>query len=139
MSVLDEIDNLYEQSVTSPESVNDQMLADWAEGVASGYELDREAAKYVRRSMRNARKLAAFWAERVSLSDGTDDHPDGWSSRVDLTLGVKAWRPQLDLARHLLDVTPSNEIYERASVLFRLVNNEEFLDGMSYDEWNQQA
>lgn len=139
MSVLDEIDNLYEQAVTSPEAVNDQMLADWAEGVASSYELDREAAKYVRRSINNARKLAAFWTERGSPSDGHGDDPDGWSSRVDLTLGVKAWRPQLELARHLLEVTPSSEIYERASVLFRLVNHEEFLDGMSYEEWDQHS
>jgi len=139
MSVLDEIDNLYEQAVSVPESVNDQMLADWAEGVASGYELDREGAKYVRRSLNNARKLAAFWTERENRSDGDADDPEEWPSRVDLTLGVKAWRPQLELARHLLDVDPSSEIYERASALFRLVTNEEFLDGMSYEEWNQQV
>ena len=133
MSVLDEIDSLYEQAVTSPELVNDQMLSDWAEGVASGYELDRQGAKYIRRCLNNARKLAAFWIERESPAD----EPEGWSSRVDLTLGVKAWRPQLELARHLLEVSPSEEIYERAAELFRLVTNEEFLDGMSYEDWNQ--
>jgi hypothetical protein len=54
---------------------------------------------------------------------------------VDTALGVRAWRPQLDLASHLLDVAPSEAIYERTVQLFRIVNNEEFLDGMSYDEW----
>lgn len=135
MSVLDEIDNLYEQAVIAPDSVGDQMLADWAEGVATGYELDRASAKFVRRSLNNARKLAAFWSQ----NEGTADDPAGWVSRVDLTLGVRAWRPQLDLARHLLESDPSEEIYERTVSLFRLVTNEEFLDGMSYDEWSQQA
>lgn len=131
MSVLDEVDSLYEQAVTVPASVNDQMLADWAEGVAGGYELDRQSAKFTRRCLNIARKLAVFWAE-VPRSSGAASE---WPSRVDTALGVRAWRPQLDLASHLLDVAPSEAIYERTVQLFRIVNNEEFLDGMSYDEW----
>lgn len=135
MSLLVEVDNLYAQAVISPASVNEQMLADWAEGVASGYEVDRQGAKFVRRCLSNARKLAAFWAERPqSVND-----PSEWSSRVDLALGIKAWRPQLELARHLLDVAPSEETYEQTTRLFRVVYNEEFLDGMSYDEWLAEA
>ncbi len=135
MSLIDEVDNLYEQAVTAPDSVNEQMLTDWAEGVASGYEVDRNGAKFARRCLSSARKLAAFWVDR----EPGDDDPSGWTSRVDLALGIRAWRPQLDLARHLLDVAPSSEMYDRVAVLFRVVNNEEFLDGMSYDEWLSQS
>ena len=135
MSLVDEVDNLYEQAVTSPESINEQMLTDWAEGIATGYEVDRQGAKFVRRCLNNARKLAAFWADHEANSDD----PSDWPSRVDLALGIRAWRPQLDLARHLLEEAPSSEMYERAVGLFRIVNNEEFLDGMPYDEWLAQS
>jgi hypothetical protein len=58
-----------------------------------------------------------------------------WPSRVDLALGVRAWRPQLELARHLLVIAPDRVIYDKAGELFRIVNNEPFLDGMSYEVW----
>ncbi len=131
MSLLDEVDQLYEAAVSAPASVNDQMIADWAEGTASGYEIDRQGARYIRRSVNAARKLASFWSTR----EPAKSDPADWPSRVDLALGAKAWRPQLELAQHLLETSPSEDIYERAAQLFRLVNNEPFLDGMSYDVW----
>lgn len=135
MSLVDEVDTLYEQAVISPESINEQMLSDWAEGIATGYEIDRQGAKFVRRCLNSARKLAAFWTDRGAHSDD----PSDWPSRVDLALGIRAWRPQLDLTRHLLEEAPSSEMYERAAGLFRIVNREEFLDGMPYEEWLAQS
>jgi hypothetical protein len=131
MTVLDEIDQLYETAVTSPASVNDQMIQDWADGVAVSYQFDRLGAKYVRRCLNIARKLAVFWLGRTSA----EDNPVEWHSRVDLALGVRAWRPQLDLARHLLVIAPDHAIYDKTGELFRIVNNEPFLDGMSYEVW----
>ena len=64
MTVLDEVDQLYELAVTSPATFNDQMIQDWSEGVAGGYGIDRLGAKYVRRCVNVAKKLAAFWAAR---------------------------------------------------------------------------
>jgi hypothetical protein len=133
MTVLDEVDQLFEFAVASPASLNDQMIQDWSEGVAGGYEMDRLGAKYVRRCVNIARKLAAFWSER----DPAQDDPVEWRSRVDLALGVRAWRPQLDLAQHLLEIAPDELIYDKAAELFRIVNNEPFLDGMSYEAWSE--
>lgn len=131
MSVVDEVDRLYEMAVTSPLSLNDQAIQDWSDGVSVGYELDRLGAKYVRRCLNSARKLASFWADRESRNED----PLDWHSRVDLALGVRAWRPQLELAQHVLDVSPSYETYDAAARLFRLVNSELFLDGMTYEVW----
>lgn len=131
MSVVEEVDRLYEIAVTAPLSLNDQAIQDWSDGVSVGFELDRQGAKYVRRCLNSARKLASFWAERGSRNEDLLD----WRSRVDLALGVRAWRPQLELAQHVLDVAPSYETYDATARLFRLVNNEPFLDDMTYELW----
>jgi len=131
MTVLDEVDQLYRLAVTEPSAVTDQAILDWTDGVAGDSEIDRHGAKYVRRCVNAARKLAAFWSAREPA--GAD--PTDWPSRVDLALGVRAWRPQLELARHLLDVSPNTETYDRTAQLFRIVNNEPFLDGLSYEGW----
>lgn len=131
MTILDEVDQLYELAVTSPSSLNDQKIHDWSDGVTGGYEIDRIEAKLIRRCVTMARKLAVFWLARGA---GRGD-PVEWRSRVDLALGVRAWRPQLELAQHLLETSPDDATYGRAGKLFRIVNNEPFLDGMSYEAW----
>lgn len=131
MTILDEVDQLYELAVTSPSSLNDQKIHDWSDGVTGGYEIDRIDAKLIRRCVTVARKLAVFWSAR----DAGRDDPAEWHSRVDLALGVKAWRPQLELAQHLLETSPDDATYRKAGQLFRIVNHEPFLDGMSYEAW----
>jgi len=128
-ALLDAVDALYSGVVTEPGSWNDRRFEDWSEAIGESSELDKTSVKYVRRVMTSARKLRAFWLDRP-----VDDETD-WQSRVDIALGNRAWRPVLDLSTHLLDVYPSAEVFERASFLFRSVNHEEFLDGVSYDEW----
>lgn len=131
MSLLDEIDHLYEQAVMEPAALSDQAYVDWSDAVAVSYELDRERAKYVRRCVNISRRLAEFWSSR----EGGGDDPEDWRSRVDLSLGVRAWRPQLDLAGKLLEATGERAAFDRVVALFRIVNNEPFLDGISYDDW----
>jgi hypothetical protein len=131
VTILDEVDQLYELAVMSPASLNDQMIQDWSEGVVGGYEMDRLGAKYVRRCVSIASRLATFWAARKPAQDD----PVGWPSRVDLALGIRAWRPQMELAQHLLETSPDEATYDRAAELFRIVNSEPFLDGMSYEGW----
>lgn len=133
MSVLDEVDRLYERAVLVPETLSDQALTDWADAVAGAYHVDKESARYVRRCLNVSRKLAAFWSSRAV---GRDD-PDDWRSRVDLALGVRAWRPQLDLAWRLLDTSRDEEAFDRVVELFRLVNNQPFLDGISFGDWSE--
>lgn len=131
MTVLNDIDQLYEAAVRSPTSLNDQMIQDWTEGVVGNYEIDRLGVKYIRRCVTAAKKLSAFWAAR----DSAIESPLEWRSRVDLALGVRAWRPQMELAQHLLIKDPDPAIYEKAAQLFRIVNNQPYLDGMTYEVW----
>ena len=129
MSLVREVDLLYERCVTAPDECNDQFFVDWADGIASSEEVDRSDAKSIRRCMRAGQRLAAFWS--------TADQPGGsdWRSRVDIALGARAWRPQLELARNLLERHPSEENYDAVVTLFPLVHNEPFLDGVGYEEW----
>jgi hypothetical protein len=39
------------------------------------------------------------------------------------------------LAQHLLIEEPDPVTYERAAQLFRVVNNQPYLDGMTYEAW----
>ena len=142
MTLLVEVDRLYETAVTDPGSINEQSMVDWAENIAASNELDRVGYKYLRRCMNISRRLAAFWLERprdLEETRGVESHDesDEWRSRVDLAFGVKAWRPQLDLAQHVLESSPCEEVFRYVSGLFRLVNGEPYLDGLSYDEWSE--
>jgi hypothetical protein len=129
--LLDGVEVLYSGTVTSPDQWNDVSIADWAEGVATATEVDKVSAKHLRRIVRVAGRLQQFWE-----SDGRlDDRGIDWRSRVDIASGPKAWRPVLELGIHLLDSDPSEELYARVAALFRVVNNAEWMEGTTYDEW----
>lgn len=130
MSVIEEVDALYEGCVMDPDRWGEQAFADWVDGVALSTPLDRETARFVRRCVTAARKLAAYWrdADRARA-------PDDWRARVDLALGARAWRPQLELAHRLLDREPDPHLFARVSELFPVVTNQPFLDGIGYEEW----
>lgn len=133
MTLLEEVDELYEQAVMRPDGLTDQARADWTESVADGYATDKASARHLRRCVNASTKLATFWSDRTSH----DPRSDTWQSRVDVALGARAWRPQLELALHLLDVAPDEATFTATADLFRIVHNEPFLDGASFDEWTQ--
>jgi hypothetical protein len=130
--ILTEVDRLYEGCVTDPHRWHEQAFVDWADTVASGEPLDREAARQVRRIVSVARRLATFWAERDLTAA-----PDDWRSRVDVALGPRAWRPQLELAEHLLDLSPDEDTFAVVVNLFPLVRNQPFMDGIDYSAWRE--
>ncbi len=122
------VEELYMGVVSDPEQWNEQRFVDWSESVAGGA-IDRAGAKYLRRIVRVAQKLQAFWSSST-------DRPDlDWRSKVDIVLGPSAWRPVLGLASHVMTADPSQELFETTAVLFRLVNNDEYLDGIDFEEW----
>ena len=133
MSLLDEVDRLYEGCVTEPDRWSEQAFADWADGVAQGYVADREVARSVRRCLTAGRRLATFWSQTEESPDADD-----WRQRVDIALGSRAWRPQLELAMALLARSPDPETFDRVGELFAVVNHQPFLDGIGYDEWLQE-
>jgi len=125
------VESLYEAVVTDPTGWNEQMFVDWVDTVDSDGSLSKVEAKYIRRALRVAQKLQVFWL-------GSQDRPDlGWESKVDLAFGPKAWRPVLDLSETQLASTRSAESFQDVVRLFPLVNNEEFLDGIDFDAWQQ--
>ncbi len=131
MTVLEDVDALYAGCATEPHRWTDQAFADWSESALATADLDKEVARYLRRIVNAARRIAAFW--------GSDDDPaaaaDDWRSRVDIALGARAWRPQLDLALHLLDRDGDEASFTFAAALFPVVMHQPFLDGIDYTTW----
>jgi hypothetical protein len=119
----------------SPDDLTEHAISDWFDGVASTAELDKQTAKLLRRLVRTAQRLAAFWVSDARVADMDLD----WRTRVDIAMGPRAWRPVLDLSQHLLEVDPSEETFESVRELFRIVNGDVWLEGISYEEWLQEA
>jgi hypothetical protein len=133
LSVLRRIDELYESVVTEPELWGDAAFADWAEEVfASAEGIDKPEAREVRRCLRAAGKLQAFWS-----TDNATRPPDvgDWRTRVDIALGISAWRPTLAIAQIGLERAPSEELFDEVRVRFRVVNSEVWMEGIDYETW----
>jgi len=130
-TLIGEVEDLYRGVVTEPGAWSPQAMSDWIEVAATSEEVDKAAAKYLRRIVTMAERLRTFWSgdERVVNA------AIAWRSRVDLAFGPRAWRPVLDLADHLFEAQPTEELFMTVGELFRLVNNRPWLDGISYDQW----
>ncbi len=128
-ALLSDIDDLYRSCVMEPDRWTDQAFSDWAESAASGPDVDRTVARYLRRVIGAARRLSAHW------QDAAQPGPDDWRSRVDVALGARAWRPQLELAIHLLETAPDEARFDVVASLFPVVMHTPFMDGITYDEW----
>ena len=89
-------DALYHDVVTEPERWNEPAFAEWLEAVSldSGA-IERDQARQLRRAVRAAIKLQRFWAEADASRRRSEP---SWRARVDVALGVPAWRPSLELA-----------------------------------------
>ncbi len=134
LSTLRSIESLYESVVASPEVWGEQSFADWAnDTLVEAADLPKQAIREVRRSLRAAQKMQSFWANSQST---VSDHDD-WRSKVDISLGPKAWRPTLDLARVGLDHSPCEELFDEVRERFAVVNSERWMEGVTYDEWSE--
>jgi hypothetical protein len=132
LSTLRSIDSLYESVVTDPDSWGEQAFGDWAnDTLIEAAELPRDAIREIRRSLRSAQKLQAFWSSSASA---VADHDD-WRSKVDIALGPRAWRPTLELARTGLDDAPCEELFLEVQERFVVVNSERWMEGVSFDSW----
>lgn len=132
LSTLRSIEGLYEAVVTSPESWGEQSFADWAnDTLVEAVDLPKQAIREVRRSLRAAQKMRSFWIDSQSA---VSDHDD-WRSKVDISLGTKAWRPTLDLARVGLEHSPCEELFEEVRERFAVVHSERWMEGVTYNEW----
>lgn len=133
LSTLRAIEGLYASVVTDPDAWGEQAFADWAnEALVGAEDLPRPAVREVKRGLRAAQKLQAFWSAGTSA---VSDHGD-WQSRVDIALGPRAWRPLLDLARIGLDTAPTAEMFAEVKERFAVVNSERWMEGVTFEEWS---
>jgi hypothetical protein len=135
LALASSVDDLYRRAVEEPAGVDDVALADWMEGAAEllGGPPDRPTARILRRVIRDARKLVAYWAERDcdALAD--------WRSGVDETLGSRGWEPQLDLVAAAVEGSRDRETFEEMHRRYRAVHFQPWRDGVTYEEWSQES
>jgi hypothetical protein len=129
------VDSLFRTAVMSPNALTDQAITDWYDGIAATADLDRQSAKLIRRLIRTAQKLAAFWSDDARV----EDIGLGWRARVDIAMGPRAWRPVLEIGQYNFETHPSEETFESVGDLFRMVNGEAWMDGMTYGEWLEES
>lgn len=103
--------------------------------MAEASQIDRETGRELRRVMRSAQKLRRFW--EAPPETVPPDHGD-FRTRVDIALGVAAWRPLLEIARHGLEVAPDPELFDDAKERFRVVTGDRWMEETSFEEWQAQ-
>lgn len=127
------VDGLYRGVVMEPAAWGEREFADWLDTVAREREtIDREEAKQLRRAVRVASKLQRFWA----AADTGQRAESSWRARVDIAVGIPAWRPTLELAMIDLEDRPSEERFDDVRRRFREVNGAPWQEGVSFEEWN---
>lgn len=128
LTLLHSLDDLFRHIVTAPADWGEEELASWASEALDSADLDRDAARYVRRALTKARRLHRYWLDRPA-------DPDDWHMRVDEALGSRGWEPSLQLARWGLERDPDPELFEEVRVRFRWVHFTEWIDGVTYEDW----
>lgn len=129
LRLLAAVDEMYERVATEPQQWHDQAFEDWAEDLAAEG-MTRNEARAVRRCLVMGQKIRSFWADSKHAVSADD-----WRSRIDVAFGPRAWRPTLELAMDGLEAEPSPELFEAVKERFRVVNSEQWMEGVEYEEW----
>ena len=119
------IDDLYRDVVLDPDRWGDDAYAEWLESMAiDAHGIDRVAARSLRRAVRIAMKLQRFWsspdAERYRRETS-------WEARVDIAVGVPAWRPGREKPGRELEAKPNEEGLDEVPRPLRVVNSAEWI------------
>jgi hypothetical protein len=137
MSLAAAVDDLYRDVVMDPERWSDDSYAEWLESMAADADgIDRIAARSLRRAVRIAMKLQRFWSSPEA--DRYRREPS-WEARVDVAVGIPAWRPGLELAERDLEMHPSQEGFDEVRRRFRVVNGSTWMEGVGYEEWSARG
>lgn len=137
LSLAAAVDDLYCDVVMGPDQWGDEAYSEWmASLTVDSASIDRLTARSLRRAVRIATKLQRFWgspeAERYRSEES-------WEARVDIAIGIPAWRPALELAEQELEASPSLEGFEDVRRRFRTVNGMTWMEGVEYDAWMEQG
>lgn len=130
------VDDLYCDVVMDPERWGDEAYGEWMANLAiDPSSIDRQAARSLRRAIRIASKLQRFW---VSSDSERYRGEESWEARVDIAVGIPAWRPALELAEQEFDAFPSPEGFDDVRRRFRTVNGTIWMEGVDYDDWAER-
>lgn len=137
LSLAAAVDDLYRDVVMDPERWGDEAYGEWmANLTVDSSSIDRLSARSLRRAVRIATKLQRFWGSRDAERYRGEE---SWEARVDIAVGIPAWRPALELAEQELGACPSPEGFEEVRRRFRAVNGTTWMEGVDYDTWVEQG
>ena len=127
------VDDLSRDVVMDPDRWSEEAYAEWMANLAiDPTSIDRRAARSLRRAVRIAAKLQRFWSSEEATRYSAED---SWEARVDLAIGIPAWRPPLELAEQELEASRSQEAFDDVRRRFRVVNATTWMEGVEYDTW----
>jgi hypothetical protein len=131
------VDDLYRDVVLDPERWSELAFAEWLEAISLDADaIDRDQAQQLRRAVRQAIKLQAFWSDADVKRKRAEP---SWRARVDIAVGVPAWRPPLELATQELYAHPSPERFDEVRERFRVVTGTPWLEGQTYESWAESG
>lgn len=127
------IDDLYRDVVMNPDRWGDEAYAEWLENVAiDAQSIDKVTARSLRRAVRIAGKLQKFWSSPDAARYQSEP---SWETRVDIAVGIPAWRPGLELAERDLEESSSQDGFDEVRRRFRIVNGTTWMEGVDYETW----
>jgi hypothetical protein len=127
------IDDLYRDVVMDPDRWGDEAYAEWLENVAiDAQSIDKVTARSLRRAIRIAGKLQKFWSSPDAARYRGEP---SWETRVDIAVGIPAWRPGLELAERDFEESPSQDGFDEVRRRFRIVNGATWMEGVDYETW----
>ncbi len=127
------VDDLYRDVVMDPDRWGDEAYGEWMANLTiDRTAIDRREARSLRRAVRMATKLQRFWSSRESERYRGEE---SWEARVDLAVGIPAWRPALELAEQELEASSSPEGFADVGRRFRIVNGTTWMEDVEYDDW----
>ncbi len=131
------VDDLYQDVVMDPDRWGSEAYAEWMANLAvDPTSIDRRSARSLRRAVRIATKLQRFWSSEEAERYQSEE---SWEARVDLAVGIPAWRPSLELAEQDLETSRSPEAFDDVRRRFRVVNGTSWMDGVEYDDWIESS
>lgn len=121
------VDVLYREVLESPDSFDDERLAEWLGEVGSDTPPPKPVAKELRRAMRVAKKLRDLRPDRID--------PD-WRRTVDELVGIAAWRPALGIVQYGFEEEPTRALFDDLKVRLRDVTFDRWMEGVDFDTWS---
>ncbi|MFQ5517946.1 MAG: hypothetical protein ACE5E8_10275 [Acidimicrobiia bacterium] len=127
LRLIGSLDELFAAVVADPTAWDADALAAWVDGLDMSA-VGRGEARWLRRGVRAAARLARYWSVPGRSPEGDD-----WGSAVDMALGSRGWVASYELAKLGAEQTLDRVLFDEMVARFRLVRFEPF--PMGYECW----